>query len=131
MLKQADFDWSILENIFNDYYVKTGARYYPDLTFYNSIASLITNSDGIPPETKTKFLLEVLNRGISDHPRYDGFYSWIAEIYVTDRDYGRGIKNLKLALNSVKFNSFLTTSEQATKREYLTKRIEEVEKLGK
>lgn len=131
MCEQADFDWSKFQSVFDEYYVKTGAKYYPDLTFYNSIASLITSSDSIAQETKTKLLLEVLNKAILDHPKYEGFYSWIAEVYVAERNYERGIVNFKLALSSLKYNLFLTTAEQVTRRGYLSKRIEELENLNK
>lgn len=124
----TELPWNDFERIFRQYELNTGAKYYPDLTFYNSIAAYISNGENIRTGERNNLLADVLNRGINHFPAYDDFYAWLARIRIKENNTDAARQYLRNALNVVDRNPYLTESGKVEKRQQLLQQMNEIPK---
>ena len=124
--KVVALPWQDFERIFLEYESITGAKYYPDLTFYNSIASYVSNGNNIDEGARNTLLLDVLGKGMTHFPAYDGFYSWAAQIQIKENNNDAAKAYLQEALKVAGRNPFLSQSEKVHQREQLQRQLDEI-----
>lgn len=112
-------NWDQIDSIYAQHSLLIGHRFYPDITFYNSIASGFSGNFGNVPETyRAKLIKETLEKGMIHYSSYDVFPAWYGEILAEEGNKSEAKQYLEKALSLVDSNPWYSDKEKmVTKNE--------------
>ena len=117
--------WDGFQELYSSISSELGFEILPSELFFNSIASEYYNDyDNIYGKKKLDFTLEVLVKAIERYPKDFGYFSWIGEIYMTRKDYEKGLQFLNRSIELINNDKSISKSDRISY-------IEEIEALKK
>lgn len=106
--------WDDFMNLYAKMSSQLGFKIQPSELFYNSIASEYYNDyDKIYGDNNLHFALEVLLKAIERYPQDFNYYSWIGELYITLKEFDKGVRYLNKAEELLHSNQFISEKDRS------------------
>ena len=117
--------WNDFQDLYTSISTELDLKIEPSELFFNSIASEYYNDyDSIYGDKKLNFTLEILLKAIEKYPKDFSYFSWIGEIYMTRKDYEKGLQFLNRSIEIINNDKSISKSDRISY-------IEEIEALKK
>lgn len=119
--------WDAYMQVYETLSKELGYSVRPSQLFFNSIASEYYFDTNKIYENNLQFALEVLLKAIETYPKDYGYLSWIAEIYIAQKDYDQAGKYLNQSVDLINKDKSISESDRTA----LVAEVEELRKLIK
>ncbi len=119
--------WDAYMEVYETLSKELGYSVRPSQLFFNSIASEYYFDTNKIYENNLQFALEVLLKAIETYPKDYGYLSWIAEIYIAQKDYDQAGKYLNQSVDLINKDKSISESDRIA----LVEEVEELRKLIK
>ncbi len=105
--------WDEFQDLYSSLSSELGLKIQPSELFFNSIASEYYNDyNNIYGNNNLNFTLEILLKAVEKNPKDFSYYSWIGEIYITQKKIDKGNQYLNKAIELINKDKSISESDR-------------------